>query len=44
MLADDHMTIRNSSANFQVTDVTVKLIVIAAKTNLLTGIGISAEQ
>jgi len=44
MLADDHMTIGIASANFQVAAVAIQLIVVAAKTNIFTAIGISAEQ
>lgn len=41
MLADDYMTI---TGIIHITAVAIQLIVIAAKTNLLAAIGISAEQ
>lgn len=40
MLADDHMAI----GIVHIATVATQLVVVAAKTNLLTAIGISAEQ
>lgn len=45
MLADNHMAISISGiAVLNIATLAIKLVVVAAETNVLTAIGISAEQ